>query len=325
MKRFLSNYAIQILFVAITVIIAAVLILFFKPEEDGVEILIGVSQPNLTDSFQIQFYNELYDLEADNDNMRFVCFDAGYSVGKQTEDIENLLSLGLNALIIVTFDPEPISESIQDAYDTGIPVIIIGYAPEKAEYSTRIYTDNFVIGSKAGEYVKKLANIRECVVLEIQGDPYSRENKDLKNGFSSAIEKYKNIKKEYVMTGYWSQEKTRNRMHESDFFSEKLQINVIFAYNDMMAAGAAANLRETRKSAYIISVGGYDLKNSDLMMIRDGVINATFTRPTGVEQAMDAILKLIHREEVQREYQLESILITKENVEPFLQHSLQDD
>lgn len=320
MKKFLGAYTLQILITSVIVMIAVAILFVLKTEDDGVQTLIGVSQPNLTDSFQIQLYNELYEMESNNEEMYFACFDAGYSVEKQKDDIENLLSLGLDALIVVTFDPESISDSIQEAYDTGIPVIIIGYAPEKADYTTRIYTDNFEIGSKAGEYVKTLANIRECIVMEIQGDPYSRESRDLKNGFSSAIDKYDNITKEYVMTGYWSQESTRNRMHESDFFSKKPQINVIFAQNDMMAAGAAANLRETRKKAYIISVGGFKLKNSDLIMIRDGIINATFTQPTGAEQAVYAILQSLNGEEVKKEYRLETMLVTKENVELFLEN-----
>jgi ribose transport system substrate-binding protein len=229
-----------------------------------------------------------------------------------------LLKLGLDALIVVTFEPQSLEKPIQKAYDAGIPVVVIGYAPEETQFSTHIYTDNVEIGRMAGEYVRKLSNIRQCTVLEIQGEPHSRITLDLKKGFSEGIASYDNITKEYVMTGYWSQEKTRARMYESDFFSKQPSINVIFAQNDMMALGAAVNLRQTRKSAYIISVGGYSVNNSDLTAIKEGLINATFTYPTGGAEAMEVIMSLMSGEETPKEIVLKSELVNSDNVDAFL-------
>ncbi len=288
------------------------------PKEDGVKCLIGVSQPNMTDNFELELYNDIGTQCRQYDSVRFVSYDAGHSLEKQKQDIDNLLKLGLDALIVVTFEPEGLEARIQHAYDTGIPVIVIGYAPQDTDYSMHIYTDNEAIGRMAGEYVRKLSNGRECTVLEIQGEPHSQITVDRKNGFFEGIAPYPNITKEYVMTGYWSQEKTRERMYESDFFSKDPPINVIFAQNDMMALGAAVNLRQTRKSAYIISVGGYAVKNSDLSAIKEGLINATFTYPTGGAEAVQAVMSLLDGSEVPKELALKSELVNGNNIDVFL-------
>ncbi len=287
-------------------------------EDDGIKYLIGVSQPNMTDNFELELYNDINEQCRQYDGVRFVSYDAGDSEDKQKEDIKNLLELGVDALIVVSFEPENIAETIEGVYEQDVPVILIGYAPDNQAYTTRIFTDNSKIGLMAGEYVKKLSNGRNCTVLEIQGEPHSRTSVDRKNGFIEGIKPYKNIIKEYVMTGYWSQEKTRARMNESGFFQKQPPINVIFAHNDMMALGAAVNLKQTRKSAYIISVGGYSVKNSDLRAIKDGLINATFSYPTGGDIAVNIIINIMLGNEVPKEIEVPTQLINEKNIDIFL-------
>lgn len=300
------------------VVLGIVLLLSAPTADDGVAYLIGVSHPNMTDNFQLELNHDIETRCQQYDSVRFVSFDAGHNDEKQKQDISNLIELGVDALVVVTFEPDEIAEAITKAYDTGIPVIIIGYAPEHASYTSRIYTDNVTIGQMAGEYVKKLSSGRICTVLEIQGEPHSKVSVDLKNGFFEGIAPHKNITKEYVMTGYWSQEKTRARMYESDFFSKEPPINVIFAHNDMMALGAAVNLRQTRKSAYIISVGGYSIKNSDLLAIKDGMINATIAHPTGGAVAVDIVMNILQGEDVPSEIELIPKLVYENNVDIYI-------
>jgi ribose transport system substrate-binding protein len=313
-----KKWIIAVIVLVAVCIIAAVVLTRIPLKEDGVQCLIGVSQPNMTDNFELELFNDINEQCHQYSNVRFVSYDAGESEEKQTQDIKNLLELGIDALIVVTFEPQNIADTIRDVYEQGIPVILIGYAPDNKIYTTRIYTDNEKVGKAAGEYVKKLSSGRTCTVLEIQGEPHSQISIDRKNGFFAGIAPYENITKEYVMTGYWSQEKTRARMNQSDFFSKQPPINVIFAHNDMMALGAAVNLNQTRKSAYIISVGGYSVKNSDLLAIKEGMINATFTYPTGGAIAVDTIMDIISGKDVPKEIELESQLVNEDNVDAFL-------
>jgi ABC-type sugar transport system substrate-binding protein len=304
--------------VVVICMLTVVMLTQIRPKEDGVQCLIGVSFPNMTDNFELELYNDINAQCRKYDSVSIVSYDAGESETKQKNDIINLLELGVDALIIVSFEPRNIADTIQNAYDKGIPVILIGYPPGNDAYTTRIYTDNEKIGKMAGEYVAKLSDGHTCTVLEIQGEPHSQISVDRKNGFFEGIAPYKNITKEYVMTGYWSQEKTRARMSQSDFFSKQPPINVIFAHNDMMALGAVVNLSQSSNNAYIISVGGYSVKNSDLLGIKEGMIDATFTYPTGGDIAVMTVMDIMTGKNVPKEIEVPSQLVNIDNVEAFL-------
>lgn len=285
-----------------------------SPENEGVRILIGLSQPNLIDNSQISIKTEIQNRCLSYDNVRCISYDAGFNYMNQAEDIDRLLKLGVDALIVVTVEPELISDAITQAYDTGIPVIIIGYAPGSGKCTTRIFTDNNKIGQKIGEYVVRLEGESECIVLEILGDPESTISKDLKLGFKQAIQGHKNIRNEYVMTGYWSQDKTIERLKESDFNNKTPPIDLVFAQNDSMAVGAALGMADFNRDITIIGIGGYPFKNSDLEALKNGLIDATFVLPTGGNAAVDTVLKLINGESVPAQIELEGTLVSKEDV-----------
>lgn len=285
------------------------------PNEEGVEVLIGLSQPNLSDNLQLCIKAEIQERCASYKNARCISYDAGFNDERQAEDIGNLLKLGIDALVVVTVEPDPISDAITQAYETGIPVIIIGYAPENGNYTARIFTDNKKVGEKAGEYVLRLAGKNRCVVLEILGDPESAISIDRKQGFQQAIKGAQNIQKEYVMSGYWSQDRTVERMKESDFDSKNPPVDLIFAHNDSMAVGAALGVLDFGRKITIIGVGAYPIKNSDLEALEKGQIDAVFSVPPGGKEAVDTAFKLLNGDAVPALIELETALVTKETVQ----------
>ncbi|HEY2965368.1 MAG TPA: substrate-binding domain-containing protein, partial [Actinomycetota bacterium] len=53
----------------------------------------------------------------------YISSDAGSSAEQQLADVENLISQGANALIILAQDGEAILPAVQSALDQGIPVV----------------------------------------------------------------------------------------------------------------------------------------------------------------------------------------------------------
>ncbi len=153
--------------------------------------------------------------------------------------------------------------------------------------------DSLEIAGLAGKYVRDCSAGEPCVVLEIQGEPKSRFTQDIKNAFLQAIQDSPNIVKEYVMTGYFSQVSTQERMNESKFFERQPEIDIIFAHNDSMAIAAGMVAAENDKDPLIIGMGGYSGNNSDLEAIQNGSIDATILCPTGGAEAIDIITGVI--------------------------------
>lgn len=279
-------------------------------EDDGVQTIIGLSQLNLSDQAQLAIKSEMLERCRFYQDLRCISFDAGFDSNDQMNDIQRLMDLGADALVVVTDDPEPISDAIAKAFDTGIPVIIIGYVPDHQKYSTRIFTDYLKVGALAGDYAVKQAAGRACTVLEIFGDAESLISQELKQGFAQTIQSVANISKEYVMTGYWSQDRTIERLQESDFASKGPIIDLIFAHNDLMAIGAAKVAKPENKDIKIIGVGGFAFDNGELPISPDGTIDATISVSAGGLEAVDAAVRLLNGEDVPRQIELESALVT---------------
>ena len=90
---------------------------------------------------------------------KYISTDAQSSASKQLTDIENLISQGANALIVLAQDTDAIQPAIQKAVDEGIPVI--GYdrliENPKAFYIT---FDNKEVGAMQAEAVFKAVSRR---------------------------------------------------------------------------------------------------------------------------------------------------------------------
>lgn len=311
-----------IVVIAVLLIAAATAALFFvvqqQTREDGFPFLIGLSQPGLSGNAQLALYNEI-DACCEAEDIRLIAYDAGESTAKQRTDIRALTELGVDALIISSDNAEAMTDAIADAYNKGIVVILIGSVPVGGVYTCNIMADNYHAGLLAGEFTASLFEDQPCTVLEIQGEARSRISKDLQRGYLEVIDGYPDITKEYVMTGYWTQVDTQERITESAFFSRKPPIDVIFAHNDSMAIAAAITSEERGKDPVIISVGGYALPNSDLEAVRDGRLDAAVHIPTGGREAVETAVRIIREKETPPgSVRLDTELVTAENVEEYL-------
>ena len=308
---------------SVLAIAAAVLFLFIGlrqyTKEDGYVYLIGLSQPDLSDNAQLALYNDIA-LSCAAEDIRLISYDAGQSTAKQRNDIRTLTEIGVDALIISSDNAEAMADVIGNAYHAGITVILIGSIPVTGECSCHVVPDRYAAGRIAGEYMAGLFPEENCTVLEIYGEARSRISKDLQYGFQDAIDRYNNIINEYVMTGYWTEVDTQERLIESRFFSLKPAVNAIFAHNDSMAIAAAITAEERGKEVVIIGVGGYALPNSDLQAVRDGRLQATVYCPTGGKEAVDLAVRIIRDgQQPPDTVTLEPELVTAANVDAYLQ------
>src|SRR3569623_1809029 len=84
--------------------------------------------------------------------VKYISTDAQSSASKQLTDVENLISQGANALIVLAQDTDAIQPAVQKAVDEGIPVI--GYdrliENPKAFYVT---FDNKLVGTMQAQAV----------------------------------------------------------------------------------------------------------------------------------------------------------------------------
>jgi len=287
-------------------------------KDEGIKYIIGISQPNLLDSERVAMNEEIKAELSKYSDIKAVFYDAANSSEKQNEDLQSMMKQRIDLLIIQPIKDNKIVAQVKKIYDSGIPVIIMGYPQGIQSYTTRIYTDNKKIGNYAGDYVKKILGSKGGTILEIQGDPDSQESIERRLGFREAIKNSSDIRVEYVVVGYWLRDKTIENLRLSGIFDKEPKIDVVYAHNDAMAVGARRLTIEKRTNAKIIGIEGLQGKNGGLRAVKNGIIDATFLCQTGGQQAVQYAIKILNREKVEKEVELKTNIIDKVNVGQYL-------
>jgi len=155
--------------------------------------LIGVSQANMREPWRLVLVRELQEEAAKRPDMRLIITDAAQDSDKQIQDIRQLLSYGIDLLIISPCDVQYLTPAISAAYQ-NIPVIVLNRAAEGYNYSLLIGPDNENIGKIAGESIIALSGGAAAFsVLELRGGEKSQSSNERSSGLKHAMENYPNI------------------------------------------------------------------------------------------------------------------------------------
>ena len=89
----------------------------------GEELTVGVSWNNYNEERWAKWDEPAIKAALDAGGATYISSDAGSSAEQQLADVENLISQGADALIILAQDSEAILPAVQSALEQGIPVI----------------------------------------------------------------------------------------------------------------------------------------------------------------------------------------------------------
>lgn len=172
----------------------------------------------------------------------YISADAQGSSEKQLNDIDALISQGVNVLIINAWDKDAIGPAVDKAANEGIPVI--GYdrliEDNRAFYLT---FDNVGVGKIIAEEVMKAKPEGNYAV--IKGDPGDPNSNFLRAGMETVIgDAVKSGKIKIVGETYtdgWKPDNAQKNM-EQILTANNNAVDAVLAENDGMAGGAAAAL-----------------------------------------------------------------------------------
>ncbi|BDW79489.1 hypothetical protein BFINE_52840 [Bacteroides finegoldii DSM 17565] len=78
---------------------------------------------------------------------------AGDDNRKQAEDVRYFMDKGVDLLIISANEAAPMTPVVEEAYQKGIPVILIDRKILSDKYTAYIGADNYEIGRAVGNYI----------------------------------------------------------------------------------------------------------------------------------------------------------------------------
>jgi len=286
-----------------------------RPEARDVRPVIGVSLLNLSNEFVVTL-REAMEARAKELGVRLIVNDAQRSPERQVQQVETFVAQKVDAIVLNPCEVEASSPAVQKALAAGIPVVNVNSETKAAPTA--------FVGSRDEESARLgMAFIAQRLrgqggVLMMEG--YMGQAAQIKRseGAREILAKNPGLRLLAAQTAEWDRAKAVTLM-ENWLQAYGASVQAVFAQNDEMAMGVLLALERAGRKKDVVVVG-VDAIDDALLAVRDGRLDATvFQDGRGQGRgAIEAALRLIRKEAVEKESFIPFQLVTKENAENFL-------
>ena len=249
------------------------------------------------------------------DKVELSVTDAGGDANTQNSQLENMIAGGVNAIILIPGDATAQAVMVEEAHAQNIPVIELCTKTEAEDYRTSfVGSDDIVAGRMLMEYLGDLVDGKGDMIIFHGPTGVSAEIKRHTGAQQMIKEKNWDIKVVAEKVCNWSREEAMTAME--NIITSGMKFDIIFAENDEMAVGALSALKDSGLK-YVI--GGIDAIPDAVQAVADGDMDCTFFQDyiTQAKTALDVAIKAASGEQVDASYDIDFVLITKENVADF--------
>lgn len=250
-----------------------------------------------------------------------VSLNADNDIAKQNKDIQDLISQGINVLIINPVNEDGPSAGIEACKSAGIPVITVD-KNVKNGYTAWVGRDNKEMGRLVGERLIKLLGGEGATgtVLEIQGTAGSTTMMNRRDGFHEALKKAPGLK--IVQSSYCDYDRSKAIPATQDLLQANKDVVAIFGHNDDMALGAAQVCSE--QGLTDIKVCGVDGLMEAVLQIQEGKYACTASNDPVLlgQTAVDTAIKVHDGEKVEEFVDAGTVVIDADNVNEYADKDL---
>jgi ribose transport system substrate-binding protein len=301
------------------------------PVEQKSDVHVGWSNAAMVSSWfaGIQQGAEKY---ADQYGYKLTFTDAiAWDVAKQTADVENMITMGIDILVIDPVDIQAQSIDVMKAIDAGIPVIGLYPMPDDVPLVTAVTADYYEVSYAAGynaaflfdepinsvfipgQTGHPIADCRTCGFMA--GWCYGKQVKDgtakpyredamlaAYNAFNSLVANGKvDLTEEFglnvlgMANGYFDD--VGGQAAAEDLLTAHPDVQMIFGCNDHQCAGAIKVLEQRGMLQDVKVVTGCDADMSMLALVRDGKLESTgYNNPVAITKAVFELIHMMYEE-----------------------------
>ena len=231
---------------------------------------VGIVLSTLNNPFFVSM-KEGAEKEAEKLGFELIVLDSQNDPAKERSNVEDLIQLGVVALLINPTDSDAVVKSVEVANEANIPVITLDRQSNGGEVTSHIASDNIKGGAMAAEFVlEKLGTEANINVVELQGIPGASATRDRGAGFHSILDDKTNVKFVSSQAADFDRQKGLSVME--NILQGNSDVQVVFAHNDEMALGAAKAIGTSNVKAMVI---GFDGNEDALDAVEKGEMIAT--------------------------------------------------
>jgi len=295
----------------ISYLVYLLLLCFIYSCNDSREYVIGVSQCS-NDEWRTQMNNEILRNSMLYDGIKVKILSSDDNNQQQIQDIRQLIDEGVDLLVISPNQAKELTPVVSEAYDRGIPVILVDRKIASDKYTAYIGADNTKIGEDVAHYVGEILKGTGNVV-EIAGLKGSTSEAERHKGFVHTLSAYPGLKLLALENADWQSKKAEMKMTE--ILRRYPKIDLVYAQNDRMASGAYLAAKKAGREKQIKFIGTDALmgKGFGLDMVLDKQLAASFIYPTGGDAVIETALAILHKQPYKRENLLSTTAIDASN------------
>jgi ribose transport system substrate-binding protein len=295
-------------------------------DEAGDKVVIGFSAPAADHGWMGSITQSAQDVAAQYGDVELRVADGTNDVNLQISQVETFINDKVDAIVLLPFDGAAMTPVALKAMDAGIPVINVDREfddPNAARVT--ILGDNYGMGVSAGKYIcDNLGDKTDAVVAEIAGIDSLPLTQDRSQGFKDALAECgqnvdNRVAADFTVEG--GEEAAGNLLQAAP------KIDFLWNHDDDQGVGVLAAIKNAGRDEFVM-IGGAGSANAMRDIKADNtVLKATVIYPS--TQAADGIklarllvqaksLSDLVEVEVPRTVQLYAPVVTKDNVDDFL-------
>lgn len=293
-------------------------------KKDLSNITIGYCTPSL----DAPFYVALEKAVRENTlhyGMQYLTTDGQADINKQVLAVEDLLSKGIQVLILNPLDPKALIPVVEKAKEQGVLIFILdSFIDDAAPYISSVVANNELNGELLGAWVMnniKKPHLKIAFISGNQGNPVGREKRlGFVRGLADAQLHNENKVDFTVLTqgwGGWTNNGGLKAME--DILVAHKDVNVLFAENDAMAIGAQKTIKEMGMQDQIAIVG-VDGQKEAYEQIKQNAYSVTAQNSPDIlgENMVTIVARYLNEEQGIRQINYtRSVIIDRKNVDQF--------
>lgn len=231
---------------------------------------------------------------------------------EQIEDIEEFISKGVDLLIVSPNEAKSITPIVEKAYNNGIPVVLVDRKIASDKYTAFVGGDNYLMGRQIGTYIANRLNGKGEIV-ELTGLKSSTPALERQKGMYDTLKDFPSIRIIASADAAWLKANAESKF--DSILSIHKKIDLVFAQNDPMAAGAYEAAKKSGREKEMLFVGVDALSGEKLgvELVTDSILDATFIYPTGGDKVIQVAMNILQNKPYERENLLSSALVNAGN------------
>ena len=248
--------------------------------------------------------------------IELVILDAQDNAATQVNQIDNLIAQDVKVIMLNPMDSEALVPAVKAATSANIPIYTVNAEVNSDQITCHVGSNDIVAGEMEMQYLADKMGGKGNIVI-IHGPNGISAEILRRQGYENILKKYPDIKIISEPTANWSRSEALSVAE--NMIQAHSDITAFVCQNDEMAMGALTAVTDNKLGDQIL-VAGIDAIPDALQAVKDGKLACTvFQDAVGQGKgAVDVFMKIINGEQVEKNYDIPFVLVTKENADAYL-------